>query len=48
MRTGLILGIAILVVVPSRPGAREKEARIDVKHPYQEPALVPLGEEPKV
>ena len=48
MRTGLNLGIAILVVVPSRPGAREKGTGSNVEHPYQEPALVPLGEEPKV
>ena len=30
------------------PGVHEKLIRIDLKHPYQEPALVPLGEKPKV
>ena len=30
------------------PGARENRAKINPDSSYQEPALVPLGEKPKV
>ena len=30
------------------PGASEKGTKMNLKYPYQEPTLVPLGEKPKV
>tara|TARA_B100001964_G_C13774571_1_gene397475 strand:- start:159 stop:308 length:150 start_codon:yes stop_codon:yes gene_type:complete len=48
MRTALKLGTALLWSVPLMPGAREKTIRIDIRYSYPEPALVPLGEKPKL
>ena len=48
MRTWLNLGIAELCFVQLISGDREKETKINLKHLYPEPALVPLGEKPKV
>ena len=48
MRTRKKLGIAPLAGVSLMPGAPEKGTGKHREQPYQEPALVPLGEKPKV
>ena len=48
MRTRLKLRTAVFCTVQPMPGALKKGARKDRAQPYQEPALVPLGEKPKV
>ena len=48
MRTRLNPGRALLWGVWPISGIREKGINIKLKHSYQEPAQVPLGEKPKV
>jgi hypothetical protein len=48
MRSGLNLRIALLWSVQPIPGVHEKGIEINLRQPYPEPALVPLGEKPKV
>ena len=48
LRTRGNLGTVLLWRIPSMPGAHENGKKKNHKHPYPEPALVPLGEKPQV
>ncbi len=48
MRTRAILRIVGLWLIPPIPGDSEKRQGKDQQYSYPEPALVPLGEKPKV
>ncbi len=48
MRTRAMLRIVGLWSIPLIPGASEKRHDKDQQYSYPEPALVPLGEKPKV
>ena len=47
MRSKLKLGWVSLWGIKLIPWISEKETEMDIEQPYQEPALVPLGEKPK-
>lgn len=48
MRTRVTSRIVNLWFIPLMPGASEKRHSKDQEYSYPEPALVPLGEKPKV
>ena len=48
MRMRIILGRAGFISVWLMPRPHEKKTRKDFKYSYLDPALVPLGEKPKV